>query len=103
MDFFEKLGLKDMDERKEEFFDIQEAETTETAEREQQEPIATSTFEDKSDKKAEVTQNVFEEETKEVDPYEISDEFDSDLIKIKNEFDLKKAIVYSEIINKKYE
>jgi len=38
-----------------------------------------------------------------VDPYEISDEFDSDLIKIKNEFDLKKAIVYSEIINKKYE
>lgn len=103
MDFFEKLGLKDMDERKEEFFDIQEAETTETAEREQHEYIPTSTFEDKSDKKAEVTQNVFEEETKKVDPYEISDEFDSDLIKIKNEFDLKKAIVYSEIINKKYE
>ena len=103
MGFFEKLGLKDMDERKEEFFDIQEAETTETAEREQHEYIPTSTFEDKSDKKAEVTQNVFEEETKKVDPYEISDEFDSDLIKIKNEFDLKKAIVYSEIINKKYE
>ena len=34
---------------------------------------------------------------------EISDEFDNDIIEIKDEFDLKKAIIYSEIINKKYE
>jgi len=103
MDFFEKLGLKDTDEGKEEFFDIQEAETTETAEREQHGSLITSTFEDKSDKKAEVTQKVFEEETEEVNVYKISDEFDSDINEIKDEFDLKKAIVYSEIINRKYE
>jgi len=104
MDFYEKLGLKDTDERKEEFFDIQEAETTETAKREQHGSIITSTFEDKSDKKAEVTEKVFEEEIEEVNAYsEIADEYDNDINEIKDEFDLKKAIIYSEIINRKYE
>ncbi|MCD6567079.1 MAG: hypothetical protein J7K53_14165 [Bacteroidales bacterium] len=104
MDFFEKLGLTDTDESKEESFDIQKEKTTETAEREQYGSIITSTLEDQSDKKAEPTEKVFEEETEEVNPFsEIPDEFDSDMNEIKDEFDLKKAIIYSEIINKKYE
>ena len=103
MDFFEKIGLKDTDESKEEFFDIEEEEIKETGDREQHETSITPTFEDQSDMKAEVTEKVFEDKTEEVNAYEISDEFDYELEEIKDEFDLKKAIVYSEIINKKYE
>ncbi|MBE9510542.1 MAG: hypothetical protein IMY71_06670 [Bacteroidetes bacterium] len=105
MNFFEKLGLRDMDEDKFEFSDVEEEieETTETAEREQQGSLITSTFEDQSDKKAEVTEKVFEDKTEEVNVYEISDESDNDINEIKDEFDLKKAIIYSEIINRKYE
>jgi len=107
MDFFEKLGLKDMDEDKEEFIDIEEEieETKKAGDREQYgTSITPPTFEDQSDKETEPTEKIFEKETEEVDAYsEISDEFDNDIIEIKDEFDLKKAIIYSEIINKKYE
>lgn len=102
MDFFEKLGFKD--EGKEEFFDIEEEKTDEVGDKEQHETSFTPTFENQSDKKAEVTEKVFEEETEKVDAYsEISDEYDNDINEIKDEFDLKKAIIYSEIINRKYE
>jgi len=104
MDFFEKIGLKDTDEGKEEFFDIEEEEIKETGDREQHKTSITPTFEDQSDKKTEPTEKAFEEESEEVNAYsEISDEYDNDINEIKDEFDLKKAIVYSEIINKKYE
>ena len=103
MDFFGKLGLTDTDEVKEDFFDIEEEETKEASDREQHKISIKPTFEDQSDRKAEVTEKVFEEKTEEVDAYEISDEYDNDIYEIKDEFDLKKAIVYSEIINRKYE
>ena len=103
MGFFEKLGLQNMDEGKEEFFDIEEEETKEAGDRKQQGVSFTPTFEDQSEKKSELIEKVFEEKTEEISAYEISDEFDSDFNEIKDEFDLKKAIIYSEIINKKYE
>ena len=106
MDFFEKLGLKDMDEEKEEFIDIEEEieETKKAGDREQYETSITPAFEVQSDKRTEVIQQIVIEETEEEDAYsEISDEFDDDINEIKDEFDLKKAIIYSEIINKKYE
>ena len=106
MDFFEKLGLKDIDEGKEEYIDVEEDEeiTEIPVEKETHRVSVTSAFNDQSDKKAEVTEKVFEEETEKVDAYsEISDEYDNDINEIKDEFDLKKAIIYSEIINRKYE
>ncbi len=105
MDFFEKLGLRDMGEEQEGFIDVEEDEeiTEIPVDKETHRESVTSVFKDQSDKKAEVTEKVFEEETEEVDAYEISDEYDNDIYEIKDEFDLKKAIVYSEIINRKYE
>ena len=103
MGFFEKLGFKDPGEGKERFSDIEEEEATETTEREQHESIVTSAFEVRSDKKDEVTQKAFDEETEEGKAFKISDEFDYEIDEIKDEFDLKKAIIYSEIINRKYE
>lgn len=105
MDFFEKLGLRDMGEEQEGFIDVEEDEeiTEIPVEKETHRVSVTSAFNNQSDKKAEVTEKVFEEETEEVDAYEISDEIDKELNEIKDEFDLKKAIIYSEIINRKYE
>jgi len=100
MSFFEKLGFKDED--KEDFFDIEEEKTDEVGDKEQHETSFIPTFENQSDKKAEVTEKVFEEKTEEVDAYEILDEYDNELNEIKDEFDLKKAVIYSEIINRKY-
>jgi len=105
MDFFEKLGLKDIDEGKEEYIDVEEEveETKKANDSELHEISITPAFEDQSDKEIEPTEKIFEEETEEMNPYEISDEFDNDINEIRDEFDLKKAIIYSEIINKKYE
>jgi hypothetical protein len=104
IDFFEKFGLREQEEQ-EGFIDVEEDEeiTEIPVEKETHRVSVTSAFNDQSDKKAEVTEKVFEEETEEVDAYEISDEIDNELNEIKDEFDLKKAIIYSEIINRKYE
>ena len=105
MDFFEKLGLREQGEEQEGFIDVEEDEeiTEIPVEKETHRVSVTSAFNNQSDKKAEVTEKVFEEETEEVDAYEISDEIDNELNEIKDAFDLKKAIIYSEIINRKYE
>ena len=106
MDFFEKLGLKDIDEGKEEYIDVEEEveETKKADDSELHEISITPAFEDQSDKKVVVTEKIFEEETEEENAYSIlSDEVDNDINEIKDEFDLKKAIIYSEIINRKYE
>ena len=104
MDFFEKLGLRKQGEEQEGFIDVEEDEenTEIPVDKETHRLSVTSVFKEQSDKKAEVTEKAFEEETEEVDAYEIVDEYDHDIKKIKDEFDLKKAIVYSEIINRKY-
>ncbi len=105
MDFFEKLGLREQEEQ-EGFIDVEEDEemTEIPVDKETQRLSVTSVFKEQSDKTAEVTEKAFEEETEEVNAYsEISDEYDNDMNEIKDEFDLKKAIVYSEIINRKYE
>ncbi len=105
MDFFEKLGLREQEEQKG-FIDVEEDEemTEIPVDKETQRLSVTSVFKEQSEKKAEVTEKAFEEETEEVNAYsEISDENDNDINEIKDEFDLKKAIVYSEIINRKYE
>lgn len=106
MGFFEKLGLREQGEEQEGFIDVEEDEeiTEIPVEKETHRVSVTPAFNDQSDKKAEVTEKVFEEETEKVDAYsEISDEYDNDINEIKDEFDLKKAIIYSEIINRKYE
>ena len=105
MDFFEKLGLREQEEQ-EGFIDVEEDEemTEIPVDKETQRLSVTSVFKEQSDKTAEVTEKAFEEETEEVNAYsEISDEYDNDINEIKDEFDLKKAIIYSEIINRKYE
>ena len=105
MDFFEKLGLREQEEQ-EGFIDVEEDEemTEIPVDKETQRLSVTSVFKEQSDKKAEVKEKAFEEETEEVNAYsEISDEYDNDINEIKDEFDLKKAIIYSEIINRKYE
>ena len=105
MDFFEKLGLREQEEQ-EGFIDVEEDEemTEIPVDKETQRLSVTSVFKEQSDKKAEVTEKAFEEETEEVNAYsEISDEYDNDINEIKDKFDLKKAIIYSEIINRKYE
>ena len=105
MDFFEKLGLREQEEQ-EGFIDVEEDEemTEIPVDKETQRLSVTSVFKEQSDKKAEVTEKAFEEETEEVNAYsEISDVYDNDINEIKDEFDLKKAIIYSEIINRKYE
>ncbi len=105
MDFFEKFGLREQEEQ-EGFIDVEEDEemTEIPVDKETQRLSVTSVFKEQSDKTAEVTEKAFEEETEEVNAYsEISDEYDNDMNEIKDEFDLKKAIVYSEIINRKYE
>lgn len=105
MDFFEKLGLREQEEQ-EGFIDVEEDEemTEIPVDKETQRLSVTSVFKEQSDKTAEVTEKVFEEETEEVNAYsEISDVYDNDINEIKDEFDLKKAIIYSEIINRKYE
>jgi len=106
MDFFEKLGLKDIDEDKEEYIDFEEEveETKKAGDNELHEVSIAPTFSDQSEKRAEVEEKIFEEETEKENAYSIlSDEFDNDINEIKDEFDLKKAIIYSEIINRKYE
>lgn len=104
MDFFEKLGLRKQGEEQEGFIDVEEDEenTEIPVDKETHRLSVTSVFKEQSDKKAEVTEKAFEEETEEVDAYEIVDEYDHDINEIRDEFDLKKAIVYSEIINRKY-
>ena len=105
MDFFKKFGLREQGEEQDEFIDVEEDE--EIAEI----PVdkkthgfpVTPTFSDQSEKPAETKEKVFEEESEENNTYEISDEYDYDINEIKDEFDLKKAIIYSEIINRKYE
>ena len=106
MDFFKKFGLREQGEEQEGFIDVEEDE--EIAEipvdKETHRLSVTPVFKDQSDKEAEVTEKVFEEETEEANAYsKISDEYDNDINEIKDEFDLKKAIIYSEIINRKYE
>jgi len=106
MDFFEKLGLREQGEEQEGFVDVEEDEeiTEMPVDKETQRLSVTPAFNDQSDKEDEVKEKVFEEESEEVNAYsEIADEYDNDINEIKDEFDLKKAIVYSEIINKKYE
>ena len=106
MDFFEKLGLREQGEEQEGFVDVEEDEeiTEMPVDKETQRLSVTPAFNDQSDKEDEVKEKVFEEESEEVNAYsEIVDEYDNDINEIKDEFDLKKAIIYSEIINKKYE
>jgi hypothetical protein len=106
MDFFEKLGLKDIDEDKEEYIDVEEEveETKKAGDSELHEISITPTFSDQSEKMGEAEEKIFEEETEKENAYSIlSDEVDYDINEIKEEFDLKKAIIYSEIINRKYE
>jgi len=105
MNFFKKFGLREQGEEQERFIDVEEdQEITEIpVDKEIHRVSVTPAFIDQSDKKAEVAEKIFEEKTEEVDLYAISDEHDDELNEIKDEFDLKKAIIYSEIINKKYE
>ncbi len=106
MDFFEKLGLKDIDEGKEEYIDVEEEveETKKADDSELHEISIAPTFDDQSEKRAEVEEKIFEEKTEKENAYSILlDEVDYDIKEIKEEFDLKKAIIYSEIINRKYE
>lgn len=106
MNFFEKLGLTDQGEEQEEFIDTDEYEevTEIPVDRETHELSPEPAFDDQSEKKAEVKKKIFEKEIKRDKTYDIiSDEYDIDIDEIKEEFDLKKAIIYSEIINRKYE
>lgn len=106
MDFFEKLGLRDQGEEQEGFFDTDEDEeiTEMPVDKETHGVSVTSALGDQSEKTVEAEEKIFEEETEKENAYSIlSDEVDNDINEIKDEFDLKKAIIYSEIINRKYE
>lgn len=106
MNFFEKLGLTDQDEEQEEFIETDEYEevTEMPVDRETHKLSPVPAFDDQSEKKAEVKEKIFEEEIERDTAYDIiSDKYDIDIDEIKEEFDLKKAIIYSEIINRKYE
>lgn len=103
-DFFRKLGFNDRDENSEEFVDLPDEEEINEEEQEAQHGISvTRTFEEQSDKEAAETERILMEEEKKSDSEDYEQEVEeTDMAEIMEEFDLKKAVIYSEIINRRY-